>query len=712
MPGRRAAIAAVARLALSRVAAREGRAGARRLPFPRDLEGLPGIEPKRVAAAEAMARPRVEAALEVLDAEPSRLGAILSDLAPLEESKAHGIVYTPPPLAALMVRLALEALAEPPGPELRALDPAAGSGAFLVALARALPQAQVLGIERDASAAHLARLRLLAEDVLAGRAFAPVERRIVTGDALGSSLVGPALALPVDLVVANPPYVRHESLDREVKRDLHDRLGAVGSVALSRRSDLFVYFLARLRDLLRKGGAAAVVTPNSWLHTAYGRPLRRFLLQEFEIRAILETAAERWFGDAAVHGLVVVLKRKQSTRGRSLPVRFAYRTRALSSESDAEEAIEPPAYRVRSALPADLARREERDGAPWTLELRAPPIFLEVLDRARHRLVPLGDVSSVRFGGKTGANAFFYVRAESAPDGPREEWIVRPIGGASRGTLRVPGECLEPALLSPRELERHIVRLEDLDLRLLRFPEDPSAFLGTDLERHVRDAEASGVHERPSVRGRNPWYRLPASPVAPLLHSLIVDERPGAFLVETPCWVDANLDTITPSSPATALGLLACLSSSFGLLAREFYLPSNLGEGALKANPAYLSRVPVLDARRVPKAAWARLERSGRAFAEMDPRRASQAELRAARLALDAAFVDATGLEAGARAVLARWAVELRAALAAAVSARKRRSRGPREAADGVGCGANRVRPARVASPARDRRDSSRGRRA
>ncbi|MBI1851348.1 MAG: N-6 DNA methylase [Planctomycetes bacterium] len=530
---------------------------------------------------------------------------------------------------------------------------------------RAIPNAEIIGIERDATATHLARLRLIAEDLADGRPFAPVHERVVCGDGLEQRCG--AFADEFDVVVANPPYVRQERIDAPTKSALHARLATLESGPVSKRSDLFVYFFLRLREILAPGGGAAIVTSNSWLHTAYGAGLRRFLLRELEIVTVLETNAERWFGDAHVHGLVVVLRRPRALHRSATPVDFVVRTTALDDhgaeptvpaarptgpiDHAATEPFAPPVYRTRRMDRDVLARREEEGGPPWTLELRAPDVFLEILERAEDRLVPLGEVARVRFGGKTGANSFFYVAVEAKPSDPEGEWLVRPLGSPkTNAPLRVPGAWLEPALVSPRDLRGPVMRRDDVALRVLRLPASREALRGTDAERHVLDAERSGIAARPSLQGREPWWNLPPSPDVPLLHSLIVDERPGAFLVagDGRVWIDANFDLITPTPPASAASLFASLASTFGLLAREFYLPSNLGQGALKANPTYLARLPVVDARRVR-------------VAESPP---------TDRAAIDRAFLEALGVRD-----VEHQRARLAESLAEAFAIRRRRSR-------------------------------------
>ena len=93
------------------------------------------------------------------------------------------------------------------------------------------------------------------------------------------------------------------------------------------------------------------------------------------------------------------------------------------------------------------------------------------------------------------------------------------------------------------------------------------------------------------------------------------------------------------------------------MLARELYLPSNLGQGALKANPAYLKLLPVADPRRAPSAEWSALEKAGRSLAERDLRRNASGrseDVEARRREVDRAFLIAAGVDEDVESMIAK----------------------------------------------------------
>ncbi len=188
------------------------------------------------------------------------------------------------------------------------LDPAVGQGAFL-----------------QGAVEELVKLRMILGDVLAEQQL----RQVVSKENLfgvdrnqaavkfcqqqGLSNVTCAdslLALPAhwgqfDIVLANPPYVRQEYLAISYKKSLVQQFQALG-IELKERSDLYVYFFARLGTLLKLGGTGVIIASSAWLDVDYGGSLQAYLLKNYYLKVILESACERWFSEAGINTGIVV----------------------------------------------------------------------------------------------------------------------------------------------------------------------------------------------------------------------------------------------------------------------------------------------------------------------------------------------------------------------------------------------------------------------
>lgn len=75
-----------------------------------------------------------------------------------------------------------------------------------------------------------------------------------------------------DIVIANPPYIRHEKL-ADQKPTFKQQYPDVYAGA----ADLYVYFVRLGFRMLRPGGTLTYIMPNHWLRTGYGQGLRKFL---------------------------------------------------------------------------------------------------------------------------------------------------------------------------------------------------------------------------------------------------------------------------------------------------------------------------------------------------------------------------------------------------------------------------------------------------
>ena len=185
--------------------------------------------------------------------------------------KEAGAFYTP----AFLVEHLLEETLVPllsPGERVRVLDPACGTGAFLVPAARRIAQstglpladaiACVHGVDLDPVAVEIARFLLWLEAPVACRGPCST-RNVVVGDGL-------ALApdASYDAVVGNPPFLNQ-------LRTATVREASVEGVGPY--TDTSAVFLLRSAGLVRDGGRVGLVQPLSVLAARDAAPVREAL---------------------------------------------------------------------------------------------------------------------------------------------------------------------------------------------------------------------------------------------------------------------------------------------------------------------------------------------------------------------------------------------------------------------------------------------------
>ncbi len=190
--------------------------------------------------------------------------------------RKRGTYDTPVDMARRVVQASSVAVE---GPLRSGLDPACGTGAFLVAMLEAGIK-DVRGTDIDEAALAVAR-------VAAPRA------KIEIGDALRHGD-------KVDLVVGNPPFVPPERQDKYFRADLRRRFPW-----LKGRFDLVVPFAAMAVERCRAGGATGIIMPAASLVQPYGAVLRRRWLERHEV---VDLSGPYPFPGASVDVMIVIMR--------------------------------------------------------------------------------------------------------------------------------------------------------------------------------------------------------------------------------------------------------------------------------------------------------------------------------------------------------------------------------------------------------------------
>ena len=294
---------------------------------------------------------------------------------------------------------------------IRVLDPACGSGAFLIeafdqlyaeyAAAvdrldelrgqrglydpdRSILQHNLFGVDLSGEAVEICRLSIWIKTAQQGKPLTDLDATIRVGNSVvDDQAVDPhaldwAAAFPrvaagggFDVVLGNPPYVRQELLG-SIKPHLETRYAAYHGMA-----DLYVYFFERGLRLLRPGGYLSFVVTNKWLKAGYAGPLRALLADESWVRSVVDLGhAKQVFPDADVFPSIFLVQRPDG-----------------GAPPDEASACVIPRDEVRID---DLDQQVRADGftilrstlgdAPWELE---PPEVAALMATIRERGVPL-----------------------------------------------------------------------------------------------------------------------------------------------------------------------------------------------------------------------------------------------------------------------------------------------------------------------------------
>ena len=404
-----------------------------------------------------------------------------------------GQFSTPTALARDIVRHGVQLL--PTAEPIRFLDPAIGTGSFYSALldvaggSGGKPKriASATGFEIDPHYGSPAR-ELWSEHSLLTRLedFTQAE---------------PTEREKANLLICNPPYVRHHHIDAATKARLKSRAGHICGTRLSGLCGLYGYFLLLSHLWLRPGAVAGWLVPSEFMDVNYGRAIKHYLLNKVSLLQIHRfDPTHVQFADALVSSAVVWFRNEPPAPGCSAV--FSYGGTFAAPN------------RIRHIPTADL----ETD-LKWTRHPTSSPGPSRFRPDSRGPVID--DLFSIKRGIATGDNHFFVL--------PRAEIEKR----------HLPLECFVPVLPSARYLPADEIQagadglpLLDKQLFLLdiQIPESVIVTRYPKLKEYLDSGHCGSkpVTARYLCRHRKPWYSQEKRPPAPWLCTYMGRRRDSA----------------------------------------------------------------------------------------------------------------------------------------------------------------------------------------
>ena len=368
----------------------------------------------------------------------------LDSLKTPEERNQCGQFATRPPLAFSIAQYAKE-IWDRPDP-VRFLDPAIGTGAFFSA---ALHDTGL----------HVSESDFTSLESKAGRRF--------------------------NLLLTNPPYVRHHHMDWEYKTDLKRKVARRLNIQITGLAGLYSFFLLLADSWLEDGALSIWLIPFEFMDVNYGAALREYLTTQVELLRIHRFCpSDIQFSDALVSSAIVVFRKKKPSPDISVQMTFAG----------------PITSPVKTAnVPLSVLKTSHK----WTGFPNENGTGGLPKDQIR-----LGDLFKIKRGLATGSNEFFILTEHDAKEHGIPKKFQRPI---------LPG----PRFLMDDIIERDENGFPKIAPRLVLIdcplPEVDVRDRYPQFWEYLKQGKKTGVDKAYLTSKRNPWYSQEKREAPPFL---------------------------------------------------------------------------------------------------------------------------------------------------------------------------------------------------
>jgi predicted RNA methylase len=423
----------------------------------------------------------------------------------LGRNKRLGQYFTSQEVARLLLKLAVKLK-----PDISdAIDPMMGQGVFIKSIKELDTSIETYGIELDNSLIDFVSNRFNKDD------------KLVFGSAFDSKVIEQFNKNQFDLVITNPPYVRHLNQTSEtllenglrvpsgskVKEDLIDSIQSNREISLEEKeflietarnysglSDLSIPSIIQCAALTKENGILALLIPESCISREYSLTTLNVLFKLFEIKIVVKDEGRNWFDDAQVKTLLIVGNKLKKPRVNVLshpeiPVVEIRESTPESPLGNKGETMNYDTFASRSlnSQITDVQMKEKYFRSVHSFiaplmsqnNLKSFPQFRELNSRQEHtldpRLTELANCSDyhrldnllldVHQGLRTGANKFFY--CELVKEGATESIVAFNINDHIK-EIQIPNKLIRPVLRKQKEITtQNSISKKNLKGRLL-----------------------------------------------------------------------------------------------------------------------------------------------------------------------------------------------------------------------------------------------------
>lgn len=353
----------------------------------------------------------------------------------------------------------------PSDKKIRFLDPAFGTGSFYSALLRSFPLEQIgsaIGYEVDRSYAEVA-MNLWTDT--------PLQLKIAD---FTTSIPPATETIKPNLLVCNPPYIRHHHLSTHQKNSLKNIAIQSTGIHLSALAGFYCYFLLAAHQWMSPNGLACWLIPAEFMDVNYSRAIKEYLMDRVTLLRVHRfDSDDLQFTDVLVSSAAIWIRNTKPSEAYSVDFTFGGSIR------------EPKFSKTISSKKLQAISKWNRAS------------IVEDCPSSDRSKLKLSEMFDIKRGIATGANHFFILTPEK---------IIK---------YHIPVELLTPILPSSRYLSHDEIFADDrgnpkLDrpLFLLNCKQSPEELRihYPSVWNYLQQGRQSGISDRYLCRHRSVWY--------------------------------------------------------------------------------------------------------------------------------------------------------------------------------------------------------------
>lgn len=469
----------------------------------------------------------------------------------------QGQYFTPYNLAREVTNFVLDLLDK--DTKIKYLEPAFGSGSFynsIISNLNTKNRINVVGIEKDTEIYEFSNQLWDFENLtLYNEDFTNLSE-----ESIGK----------FNLLITNPPYVRHQHLTKEEKKYLKDRVKKELSINVSGYSGLYIYFILLADKFLEEGAIASWLIPAEFMSSKYGEALIKYLTERVELYSInyFDTEISN-FDNAVVSSVVITYFKKTPSENHKVKIISGFN---LSNEYE-------------------VALNEMKTGEKWSNIIKKTTTLKD------NHIPKIGDFFDVRRGVATGNNNLFIIDESKMKE------------------LELRSEFYKYIIPSVKLLDSDIIEADEHGKPLInecrylintKLSMDELKQSSQKLYEYFLDAEKKGDNQGYLLSQRKPWYKQEQREPAPYLctymgRSKNEGEKPFRLIRNYSKAITTNNYLLMyPKGPLKALFLKDpnSIDKVFEILNNldsKYYLDygRGYGGGLKKVEPKELSNIPV-----------------------------------------------------------------------------------------------------------------------